>query len=293
MTVHPMDDTTVVITGGNSGIGLETAVALAASGADVVLGCRSDEKAAAAVDDIRRRSGNDSVVSHRLDLADLDSVKAFAGRLSALDRIDVLVNNAGMLLDERRETAQGFEAVFGTNHLGPFLLTNLLLDQVRAAPAGRIVNVASFGHAASIGGIQWGDIGRHRQYSGWRVYGDSKLANILHAEALTRRVEGTGVVANALHPGGVSTNFGRDGDTQGLTGRMLEMDWLGERLAVVKSAAEGAATSVHLASSPEAGRVSGGYWVNSRLSRTRPWSRRPGDADELWARSQRMIATVR
>ena len=184
-------------------------MALAAAGADVVLGCRNEEKAAVAVDDIRRRSGNDSVVSHRLDLADLGSVQAFAKELSALDRIDVLVNNAGMLLDERRETAQGFEAVFGTNHLGPFALTNLLLDQVRAAPAGRIVNVAWFGHAASVGGIRWSDIGRHRGYQEWRVYGDSKLANILHAEALARRVEGTGVVANSLHPGGVNTELRR------------------------------------------------------------------------------------
>ena len=287
-----MDDTTVVITGGNSGIGLETAVALAAAGADVVLGCRNEDKAAAAVDDIRRRSGNDSVVSHHLDLADLRSVRAFAGELAALDRIDVLVNNAGLMLDTRGETAQGFEAVFGTNHLGPFLLTNLLLDQVPAPPqaasstsprsATRPRSAASSG-ATSAGTARDG---------GWRVYGDSKLANILHAEALARRVEGTGVVANSLHPGGVHTNFAREGDTGGVTGRFMELELGGAKAAVLKSPAEGAATSVHLASSPEAGRVSGGYWVNSKLSRPRPWSRRPGDADELWVRSQRMIATV-
>lgn len=296
MAAHPMDDKVVVITGGNSGIGLETAVALAAAGARVVLGCRNPARADAAVEDIRRRSGNDAVGQHRLDLADLASVRSFAAELSSLDRIDVLVNNAGLVRDARDETAQGFELMFGTNHLGHVLLTDLLLDQLRAAgrpgdPA-RIVNVASFSHAAAVGGIRWSDIARYGSFSGWRVYGESKLANILHAEALARRLEGAGVVANSLHPGSVHTDFGREGDTSGVTAWLMEHDLGPVKSTVLKPAAEGAATSIHLASSPQAGRLSGRYWTNCRPGRTRPWSRRPGDVEECWHDSRHLLAAV-
>lgn len=287
-----MDGRTVVLTGGNSGIGLETAVALAAAGAAVVIGCRNSERSSEAVQQIRRRSGNGSVRSLGLDLSDLDSVREFADDLRSVDRVDVLVNNAGLVLDRRAETVQGHELVFGTNHLGHFLLTDLLLDQLRASGAGRIVNVASFGHAAAVGGIQWWDIDRHARFDEWRVYGDSKLANILHAEALARRLEGTGVVANSLHPGSVRTSLARDGDTSGATARLMELGWLGQRIGLLRDAADGAATSVHLASAPEADRVSGTYWVRCHPSRTRPWSRRSGDVEELWSNSRRMLAAV-
>jgi len=292
MTGYPMDDKTVVITGGNSGIGLETAVALAGMGAKVVLGCRSPKRGAAAVEEIRTRSGNDEVTNHTLDLADLVSVRSFAAEVSGVDRIDVLINNAGLVLDERHETAQGFEATFGTNHIGPFLLTDLLLDQVRAAPAGRIVNLASFGHAFAIGGIKWSDIDRRRKYREWRVYGDSKLANILHAEGLAQRLQGSGAVANSVHPGPVSTNFGREGDTGGWTGKLMELQLGPVRSWVLRTPEEGARTSIHVAASPQAGAVNGGYWSSSRQSRPRPWTRHAGDVDELWTRTERMIAAV-
>lgn len=290
MRVSMMEDKVVVITGGNSGIGFETARAIASLGARVLLGCRNPERASDAVSELRTRSGNDAVESRTLDLGDLQSVRSFAASLSDLDRIDVLINNAGLVRDVRDETAQGFEMVFGTNHLGHFLLTDELLDQVRAADSGRIVNVASFGHTAAVGGIHWTDIGRYDGFNEWRVYGDSKLANILHAEALARRLEGSGVVANSLHPGSVYTNFGREGDTGGLTGRLMDLELGPVRQSVLKTPAEGAETSIHLATSAEAGAVSGGYWSNSKPTRTAPWSRRRGDADELWHNSRRLIA---
>ena len=218
-----MEDRTVVITGANSGIGLETAAALATAGARIVMGCRNADTAAAAVDEVRRRCGHDRVETRSLDLADLDHVRRFAASLSDLDRIDVLINNAGLMLDQRQESAQGHEATFAINHLGPFLLTSLLTEQVVAAPRGRIVNVASFAHQLAPRGIDWADIERRRHYRGWIVYGQSKLANILHADELARRLWDRGVVAHSLHPGSVASGFGRDGDLHGFNDRLLRV----------------------------------------------------------------------
>jgi NAD(P)-dependent dehydrogenase (short-subunit alcohol dehydrogenase family) len=289
MGVHPMDDQVVVITGGNSGIGLETAVALAAAGAEVVLGCRDRPKATAAVEEVRRRSGSDRVRSSPLDLADLGSVRDFAAALAAeLDRVDVLVNNAGLMLDRRTETAQGFETVFGVNHLGHFLLTDMLLDQLRAAPRGRIVVVASDAHRLAVGGLRWGDLDRHRgRYHPWRAYAESKLANILHARALAARLEGTGVVAHSLHPGSVATNFAGEGDTRGRVRRMVD---LARPLSL--SPAEGARTSIHVATSPEAGACTGLYWARERIQLPSRPARERGAPEELWALSRRMLAAV-
>ncbi len=280
-----MEDRTVVITGANSGIGLETAAALATAGARIVMGCRNADTAAAAVDEVRRRCGHDRVETRSLDLADLDHVRRFAASLSDLDRIDVLINNAGLMLDQRQESAQGHEATFAINHLGPFLLTSLLTEQVVAAPRGRIVNVASFAHQLAPRGIDWADIERRRHYRGWIVYGQSKLANILHADELARRLWDRGVVAHSLHPGSVASGFGRDGDLHGFNDRLLRVGRF-----VLITPEDGARTSVHLASSADALRTTGDYWAKAR--RTRP-SRAARDvlaAAELWRRSEQMIS---
>jgi NAD(P)-dependent dehydrogenase (short-subunit alcohol dehydrogenase family) len=278
---------TVVLTGGNTGIGFETALELARRGDRIVLGCRNQTKADAAVTELRHRSGSDRVESRPLDLADLVSVRAFAESLRDLDRIDVLVNNAGLVLDHRQWTAQGIEATVGTNHVGHYLLTELLTDQLLAATRARVVIVASIAHAGAAGGIRWDDLERDGRYRTWRAYGESKLANILHAEALTRKFAGTGVVANSLHPGGVHTGFGRDGDTSGLTAKVIAF---GDHILLSPEA--GARTSIFLASDAAADAISGRYWYRCRRSRIVPWTRRQGDVEELVRRSDELVARL-
>lgn len=283
--VTSMQDRTVVITGANSGIGLETSVALAGAGARIVMGCRNATTAAAAVDEVRRRSDNDDIETRSLDLSDLDHVRRFAASLADLDRIDVLINNAGLMLDERGESAQGHEATFATNHLGPFLLTSLLTEQLVAAPTGRVVNVASLAHRMAPRGVDWSDVERRRSYNAWTVYAQSKLANILHARELARRLRDRGVVAHSLHPGSVASGFGRDGDLHGFNDRLLRV---GEFALITPE--QGARTSVHVASSPEALRTSGDYWSRSRRSRPSAAGRDDTAATELWRRSEQMVA---
>ncbi len=292
MAVYPMDDKTVVITGANSGIGFETALSLAGSGANLVLGCRNAEKAEQATAEIVRRTGNTNVANHSLDLSSLASVQRFADSLSDLDRIDVLINNAGGMIDHRLETEDGFEAVFGTNHLGPFQLTKLLLPQIRAAEHARIVNVSSMAHGAAIGGIRYGDLDRNGSFSPVRVYGESKLANALHAEELATRLEGTGIVANSVHPGAVDTHFGKEGDTTGTTAALMNLQLGKVRSKVLRSPAEGAATSIFLATSPAVDGVTGKFWANCKPRNTYPWTRRRGDARFLWSASDRMVAAA-
>ena len=201
---------TVVITGANTGIGLETAVDLAKRNARVILACRSVERGERAAVDVKKRSGNDNVVFVQLDLASLDSVRECAAKiLEEEPRIDILINNAGVMgTPERTLTQDGFEMHFGVNHLGHFLFTNLLLDRIKEVPSARIVNVSS---AAHVGGkINFDNLNSERSYSHWSAYGTSKLANILFTRSLAKRLEGTGVTTNALHPGLISTELGRN-----------------------------------------------------------------------------------
>jgi NAD(P)-dependent dehydrogenase (short-subunit alcohol dehydrogenase family) len=202
---------TAVITGANTGLGYETAAALAAKGAHVVLAVRNTEKGQAAADLISRRSPGASVAVQELDLTSLASIRAAAEQLrTAHDSIDLLINNAGVMFTPRSTTKDGFELQFGTNHLGHFAFTGLLLDHIVAAPGSRVVTVSSVGHRFARNGIRFDDLQWEKDYSRVGAYGQAKLANLMFTYELQRRLRGTGTIAAAAHPGGSRTELTRN-----------------------------------------------------------------------------------
>ncbi len=277
--------TVSLVTGGNSGIGLETAVGLAERGDTVYLCARNPDKGEAAVADARQRSGSERIHLLSLDLASLASVRAAAAAfLAKEDRLDLLVNNAGLILTARETTEDGFEATFGINHLGPFLLTNLLLPALKAAAPSRIVNLSSTGHTMSRG-LDFDDLMvERRRYEGMLVYCDSKLANVLFTTELARRLEGTGVVAHAVHPGLVRTGFAMDGDAKGW------FYWGAKAISpFMLSPKGGAKTSLHVATSEDAGRSSGEYWARRKRKKPSKQARDAEAAARLWAVSEELV----
>src|SRR4029453_7740437 len=194
---------TAVITGANTGLGYETAAALAAKGAHVVLAVRNLDKGKAAADLITTRTPGASVALQELDLSSLESIRSAADELrSKYDSIDLLINNAGVMMTPKSTTKDGFELQFGTNHLGHFAFTNLLLDRVLAAPGSRIVTVSSVGHRFARRGIRFDDLQWENSYSRVGAYGQAKLANLMFTYELQRRLQGTDTIATAAHPGG-------------------------------------------------------------------------------------------
>jgi retinol dehydrogenase-12 len=282
-----MSESVAVITGGNAGIGKETAVALARAGWRVLITARDAGRGAAALDDISTRSASDAVEVLPLDLADLASVRAFADLLvTRTDHVDALVNNAGLVLQDRRTTVDGFEQTFGVNHLGHFLLTNLVLEQLRAAPHGaRVVVVSSHAHKLARRGLEFDDLQtEHHRYRGFPVYGRSKLANILFTSELAKRLDGSTITANALHPGYVDSRFGRDGDTK----KIFEVAArIGSVMAITPE--EGARTSVYLASSPDVDGITGEYFYKGRPSSVSSAAQDDIAATRLWAASETLV----
>lgn len=280
-----MHGRTVLVTGGNSGIGKETAVALASMGAHVVITSRDPAKGDAARDEIARRSGAGpaAVEVLGLDLASFASVRAAARTiLESHGRLDVLVANAGGILRERRVTEDGHETQFQVNHLGHFLLVHLLRDLLVASAPARVVVVSSRAHRAARTGLDFDDLESTRRYRPFAVYSRTKLMNILFTRELARRLGGTGVTANAVHPGYVASNFGRDGDT----GRLGEIAMLlGRPFAI--SAEKGARTSVYVASSPEVEGLSGLYFEQCTPVPPAPPARDDAAAARLWEVSAR------
>jgi NAD(P)-dependent dehydrogenase (short-subunit alcohol dehydrogenase family) len=285
-----MEQRTVVITGANTGIGLETAVSLASAGDRVLIACRNPVKAADAVREISTRADSSDVSAVALDLASLASVRECADELGrTCDRIDVLINNAGLMLSRRETTVDGFETTFGVNHLGHFLLTDLLGDLVKAAPAPRVVNLASMAHWFAVGGLNFDDLQSVRFYNAWVTYGRSKLANILFTKELARRWHDDGVCVSSVHPGVVRSGFGQDGDTRGVTDGLLD---LSRAFSVMPD--RGADTSVWLATAAAGADLakSGTYWSNRKPALLAPWGRRSADSARLWAESRELIDTI-
>ena len=283
-----MQGKVVVVTGSNVGIGLETAVGVAALQATTVLACRNQAKAEAAAKEVTRRTWNDDVHVVALDLADLASVrKAAEDILSRWDRLDVLVNNAGGTWSRRRLTAQGFEYTFGVNHLGHFYLTNLLLARLESDAPARVVSVTSIGHHFARGGMRFDDLQSERGYEGMDAYCRSKLANVLFVRELARREAAAGVTANAAHPGWVRSSFAMDGDTEGIVG-------LGMRVMrpLQISPRRGARTSIYLATSPEVAEKTGMYWVRSKPGRMSQHARDAAAAERLWSESEQLLVSA-
>ncbi|MFP5315569.1 MAG: oxidoreductase [Actinomycetes bacterium] len=229
-----LDGKTAVVTGANSGLGLQTAIGLARRGASVVLACRSEERGAIALQRARVASGSASLTLRLLDLADLGSVRSFSREWSG--PLDILVNNAGVMATPLRRTADGFEQQFGINHLGHFALTGLLLDALRRSPGARVVTVSSLAHRR--GRIDFDDLNAHSRYRPWRAYNQSKLANLLFTMELDRRVRAAGwpLIAAAAHPGLSTTNL-----TAGMRGAAV-LDLMGGFFRVMgQSDVDGAA----------------------------------------------------
>ena len=274
-----LDGQVAVITGGNSGIGKETAVALAGMGAHVIVAARNPTKAAAAIAEIEQRVPGGNVEHIPLDLASLASVRAFAQTFrSRFDQLDVLVNNAGGSLAKRTVTEDGHETQFQVNHLSHYLLTRLLMEQLQVAPAARVINVSSMGHAYARGGLDFDDLDwGHRKYRGFLVYCATKLANVLFTRELARRVDDTKITANAVHPGFVASNFGREGDM----GTLIGLGMLIVRPFSISSA-KGAHTSVYLASSPDVDGITGQYFYQSKVVKPSNAALDDAAAARLW-----------
>lgn len=275
-----MEGKTCVITGATSGIGLVTAERLAGMGARLVLVGRDRARGEAAVARLGRVAPGAMVSMHYADLARLGEVRRLGAELaSALPRVDVLINNAGAIFWRRAVTEDGLERTFALNHMAYFVLTARLRDRLLAAAPARIVNVASGAHRPAT--LDFDDLQGTKQYSGWAAYQRSKLCNILFTRELARRLAGTGVTANALHPGFVASNFGNNNS---LPFRLV--------LSLAKLAAitpdKGAETTVYLASSPEVATVSGGYFDECRPATPSAAAQDDASALRLWRESARL-----
>jgi NAD(P)-dependent dehydrogenase (short-subunit alcohol dehydrogenase family) len=279
----------VVITGGNTGIGKEAAVGLAGLGARVVISSRNEERGRSAQKEVTDRSGNNSVEVMSLDLASFRSIRSFAADvLERFDHVDVLVNNAGLILRRRAETEDGFEETFGVNHLGHFLLTDLLLERLRASAPARVVVVSSDAHKGARRGLDFVDLQAERKYKWAKAYSRSKLANIYFARELSRRLDGTGVTVNALHPGFVRSEFGRGGDLGGIYGWGIK--YVASPFAI--SPEKGARTSIYLASSPDVDGVSGLYFYKCKPTAPSTVAQDDDAARRLWDASEKLVASV-
>ncbi|QNO13967.1 SDR family oxidoreductase [Alkalicella caledoniensis] len=277
-----MKNKVVLITGANSGVGKATATELARMGATIIMACRNKERGEEALKEVRERSNSKKVELMLCDLASLSDIRCFCEKFEEkYQRLDVLINNAGVILPRRQLTKDGFEMQLGVNHFGHFLLTNLLLNLLTNSSHARIINVSSGAH--KVGKIQFEDLGLEKRYNLMKAYSRSKLANILFTYELARRLEGTGVTVNCLHPGAVSTNMGVDRETG--FGKLIHKILKG----FLQTPLEGAATSIYLATSKEVEGVSGKYFYKQKPIESSKSSHDIDLAKRLWNVSEAVV----
>ncbi len=261
---------TILITGATDGIGKETARQLAEKGARILLHGRNPEKASAVCEDIRNNTGNQEIETLIADLQSLAQVRQLAEDVkSKTDRLDVLINNAGVYMQEKALTPDGYEMTFAVNHLAPFLLTNLLLDLLKASAPSRIITVSSVAHGSAR--LDLDNLNAERKFHGWGAYCISKLGTLLFTFELARRLEGTGVTANALHPGTIDTKML---SKLGLEGKPVE---------------RGAETPVYLASYPEVSEISGKYFSQKRVAAPSEMAQDEDLQEKFWQISKALV----
>lgn len=275
-----LDGKVCLVTGATSGIGKETARVLAHQGGTVILVGRNPEKTVATVEELKREADTPNIEYLLADLSSQDEIRRLAEAFkSRHNRLDVLVNNAGGYFLWRQESVDGFEMSFALNHLGYFLLTNLLLDVIKASAPARIINVSSGSHLRAT--LDFDELQERRGFSGMNAYGQSKLANVLFTYELARRLDGTGVTVNALHPGFVATNMGSNIGWIVRAFRPLMNLW-------AISVEEGAETVIYLATSPEVEGITGKYFFRCKPVSSSAYSYDEAAAKQLWAVSEEM-----
>ncbi|XP_041670126.1 retinol dehydrogenase 12-like [Cheilinus undulatus] len=277
-----LDGKTAIITGANSGIGKETAIDLAKRGARIIMACRDLERGQAAVQEVIERSDNDNVVYMNLDLSDSKSIREFAEAVNKDEpRLNLLINNAGVMFSAYGKTVDGFESQIGINHFGHFLLTYLLIDLMKRSAPGRIVMVSSIAHR--LGTINLDDINSEKSYDRKLAYSQSKLANVLFARTLAKKLEGTGITTYSLHPGIVQSELWRHTSAP----MQLLMKLAGP---IIKTAPQGARTVIYCAVEPSLAKQSGGYY--SDCGPTNPAEAGKDDVlgEKLWELSCQMLS---
>lgn len=271
-----------IVTGANSGMGLATTVELARQGAQVIMACRSRSRGEEALAEAKRRSGSDKIELMLCDLGSLESIRRFAEQFQAqYDRLDILINNAGVVMLKRELTKDGFEMDLGVNHLGHFLLTMLLLDALKASAGARIVVVGS--GAYKIGSMDYTDPAMENSFNPAKAYGRSKLANIWFTKELAVRLKGTRVTVNCVHPGAVGTSLGVNRDT-GFGKSVLKL-----LSYFFQTPEKGADTALYLATSPEVEGVTGQYFYRRKVQRLTARADDRQAARKFWEWSERQV----
>ncbi|XP_031553920.1 retinol dehydrogenase 11-like [Actinia tenebrosa] len=281
-----LDGKTVIITGANTGIGKETAIDLAKRGARVIIACRSPDRGKQALKEIQEQSNSQQVYLEKLDLASLKSVREFAEKIKKNEpRLDILINNAGVMMCPYMTTEDGFELQIGVNHLGHFLLTNLLLDLLKKSAPSRVINLSSLGHTMT-SRFKFQNMNNEKTYGKVEAYAQSKLANILFTKELARRLEGTGVTTYAVHPGTVETELDRH---TFFSSSILGAPFRPIRWLTCKTPIQGAQTSLYCAVSEDLEGVTGRYYADCAETPSSEASKNEEDAKTLWDVSVELV----